>query len=133
MNALMTAVFASPQRCDVREVFDVVLDCRIGHGELAVSRSERESHQPLAEVLERHLDALHHGVKARQALLPVDDELGRGQLLAVPTDEARIDVGGIPEHQITDREAPVHAVQEITNCGGLPNERPLQLRKGELP
>ena len=48
--------------------------------------------------------ALHHGVETRQALLTVDDELGRRVLLAVDADGLVIDLRGVPEHQVADRE-----------------------------
>jgi len=105
-------------------------DGRVGYLELVIGRTERDPDLGLFEVAVDDRFALDHCVQRSEPLLPVDDQLLWGELLAV-----RADLSGtrldhvLPEQEVADRIHPVHRVEEITDFDRLPHEGTLDVRQ----
>src|SRR5262249_42234503 len=112
----------------------VAADRGVSDVKLAVPGAESYLDFSLAVVVVKDLPASKHGVERRESLLAVDDQ-ARGDrvgFFAHADHLGAVRLGVLPEEQVSDREAPVHRVEEVAHLGVRPDERALNVGQADV-
>jgi len=114
---------------DVGKPGFVLLDGRVADLEAFFDGVKGDADTHLLVILVNHLLPGDGGGQRRDTLLAIDQHLLALGQRAVFQLHRRV----APGNDVTHRKALIQAVHEVTHFGGIPHERPLNFRYGDLP